>query len=313
MSDFINSFWPWFIAVLTIISVLACGVLLWKQAQPKLVRSLDAESNSTGHVWDEDLKELNNPMPQWWMGLFVLTILFAGVYFLLYPALVVTDGTKGWTQIGQYQSERERVSERMTQAFAPFAGMPLPEIAAVPAAVEMGERIFLNNCATCHGSDARGSRGFPNLADRDWQWGGSPEAILTSIVDGRHGMMPPMAAAVGTDDDIRNVALYVLSLSGRPGDAVRIAKGQGAFMANCAACHGADGTGNTALGAPNLADRTWLHGGALEDVMLAIRRGREGIMPAHKDRLTAEQIQLVAAYVIKISGGGTPAQTAAAQ
>ena len=310
MTDFLSTFWPWFIALITVVSVAGCALLLWLQSRPRLVESLDPESNSTGHVWDEDLKELNNPMPRWWMGLFVLTIIFGVIYFLLYPSLVVYEGKLGWGQISQYEQERGRVSERMTKAFAPFEGKPLNEVALMPAALEMGERLFMNNCAQCHGSDARGSKGFPNLTDSDWLWGSSPEAIVTTIRDGRQGMMPSMVAAVGGDEGARDVANYVLTLSGRKADSIRAARGQTGFANACAACHGADGKGNIALGAPNLTDKVWLHGGAVEDIVLAIQKGRQGMMPAHNNRLSSEQINLLAAYVLRISNSVDTAKVA---
>jgi cytochrome c oxidase cbb3-type subunit 3 len=198
----------------------------------------------------------------------------------------------------------------MSKAFAPFEGKPLNEVAFMPAAIEMGERLFMNNCAQCHGSDARGSKGFPNLTDSDWLWGGSAETIVASIRDGRRGMMPSMVAAVGGDEGARDVANYVLTLSGRKADSIRAVRGKAAFENACAACHGADGKGNIALGAPNLTDKVWLYGGALEDIVLTIQKGRQGMMPAHNNRLSPEQINLLAAYVLRISSSADVAKVA---
>ena len=301
MSDFFSSGWSWYVTVVTLLGLRGCLWLLWIASR----RTAMAEDNSTGHVFDEDLVEMNNPLPRWWMGLFILTVAFALGYLILYPGLGSLAGRLGWTSRGQYEAEQARAAAAMAPVYAKFAGMPAPALAREPAAMAIGERLFINNCAACHGSDARGSKGFPNLTDSDWLYGGTPEKIEETITNGRQGMMPPMAAAVGSSDDVRNVANYVLSLSGSPHNDIAAQLGKPKF-AVCAACHGADGKGNPQMGAPNLTDQTWLYGSTEATIMETIRNGRGQAsavtrMPAHKDRLDAGKIQLLAAYVWGLS------------
>jgi cytochrome c oxidase cbb3-type subunit 3 len=296
MSDFFHNGWSIFIAVATIGGIVGCLVLLLLASKRKVL----ADDNTTGHVWDEDLRELNNPLPRWWMGLFVLTIVFAGVYLAFYPGLGSYQGKLGWSQISQYEAEVEKAREQIEPIYAQFEAMDVEQLAANAQAMGIGERLFVNNCAQCHGSDARGSKGFPNLTDNDWLYGGSHEAIIETITNGRHGVMPPMAAAVGTSEDVRNVAHYVLSLSGSPHDSIAAQLGKAKFGV-CAACHGADGKGNQALGAPNLTDKVWLHGWGEQAIISAITNGRDNQMPAHGDKLTAPQIRVLAAYVWGLS------------
>jgi cytochrome c oxidase cbb3-type subunit 3 len=259
-----------------------------------------ADDNTTGHVWDVDLRELNNPLPRWWMILFVLTVIFAFMYLVLYPGLGTYTGQLKWTQIGQHDAEVQKAQTEVAPVYAGLAAMSFPDLAKDARARGIGERLFVNNCAACHGSDARGSQGFPNLTDGDWLWGGTPEDIVATLTNGREGNMPPMAAAVGTPDDVRNVANYVLSLSGSPHNNVAAQLGKAKFVA-CAACHGPDGKGNPALGAPNLTDKVWLHGWGEDAIIRTVTQGRHNIMPAQKDRLSAEQIRVLAAYVWGLS------------
>ena len=296
MSDFFNSGWSWFVALATLLGLAGCLWLLWVASR----RTAMAADNSTGHVFDEDLVEMNNPLPRWWMGLFILTVVFALGYLLLYPGLGSLAGRLGWTSRGQYEAEQARAAAAMAPVYAKFAGMPAPALAREPAAMAIGERLFINNCAACHGSDARGSKGFPNLTDSDWLYGGTPEKIEETITNGRQGMMPPMAAAVGSSDDVRNVANYVLSLSGSPHNDIAAQLGKPKF-AVCAACHGADGKGNQALGAPNLTDKIWLHGWGEDAVLAMIDNGKTNVMPAQGGRLSPEQIHVLAAYVWSLS------------
>lgn len=301
MSDFFTNVVPWIVAIVTVISVLACGVVLWVQASKKLKVSLDENTNSTGHVWDEDLKELNNPMPRWWMGLFYITVVFAIGYLIYYPGLAAFEGTSQWTSTEQYKAERAKIEAAAAPLYAKFSAMSMEEVARQPDALGMGQRLFLNNCAQCHGSDARGSKGFPNLTDSDWLYGGDTETIRVSIEQGRHGVMPPMGEALGGTQEARAVAQYVLSLSGRSNNSVLAQLGREGFKNTCAACHGADGKGNQAIGAPNLSDRIWLYGGTEKAIVEAIRNGRANNMPAHDQLLTAEQIRVVASYVWQLS------------
>ncbi|MDP1693540.1 MAG: cytochrome-c oxidase, cbb3-type subunit III [Burkholderiaceae bacterium] len=302
MSDFFSSGWSIFVAAATVVSLMACLVLLFAAARRR-APSGAVDDNTTGHVWDEDLREMNNPLPRWWMILFVITVLFAFAYLALYPGLGSHDGSLNWSSRSQYETEQARASATMAPLYARFASMDETALARDTQAMGIGERLFINNCATCHGSDARGSKGFPNLTDNDWLWGGSFATIQQTIAEGRNGVMPPMAAALGNSDDVRNVAHYVLSLSGSPHDSAAAQLGKPKF-AVCAACHGADGKGNPALGAANLTDKVWLHGWGEQAVVAMVNGGKNNVMPAHAARFSAEQIRVLAAYVWNLSQGG---------
>jgi cytochrome c oxidase cbb3-type subunit 3 len=296
MSDFFHSGWSIFVAAATIIGLVWCLWLLFVASQRKVM----ADDNTTGHVWDVDLKEMNNPLPRWWLWLFVITVIFAGIYLALYPGLGKFPGTLGWTSVGQYKTEQQRAQEQIAQIFAKFNGKSAEELAKDSAAMGIGERLFGNNCAQCHGSDARGSKGFPNLTDGDWLYGGSLETITETITKGRNGVMPPLGAAVGTAEDVRNLAHYVLSLSGSAHNSAAAQLGKPKF-ATCAACHGPDGKGLAALGAPNLTDKVWLHGWGEAAIVSIINSGKTNVMPAFGERLSAEQIHVLAAYVWSLS------------
>jgi cytochrome c oxidase cbb3-type subunit 3 len=296
MSDFVHSGWSIFVAAATIVGLVACLILLVIASRRRVM----SDDNTTGHVWDVDLKEMNNPLPRWWMYLFVITVVFAAIYLALYPGLGKFPGTLGWTSTGQYKTEQQRAQEQIAQIFAKFNGKSAEELAKDSQAMGIGERLFGNNCAQCHGSDARGSKGFPNLTDGDWQWGGAHADIIATITNGRQGVMPPMAAAVGTAEDARNLANYVLSLSGSAHNSAAAQLGKPKF-AVCAACHGADGKGMTALGAPNLTDKVWLHGWGEAAIVSMINNGKTNIMPGFSERLSAEQIHVLAAYVWNMS------------
>lgn len=305
MSDFTSDFWSFYVAGITILGIVGCGVLLWMTARKKVESASD---NTTGHVWDEDLREMNNPMPRWWMWLFVITIIFAFAYLAIYPGLGKYSGKLNWTQTGAYDAEVAKANAELEPLYARFASMKPEEIAVDTQAVAIGERLFMNNCAQCHGSDANGSKGFPNLTDNDWLYGGTPEKIHETLVNGRMGNMPPMAAAVGTPEEVRNLANYVLSLSGSPHDSLRASLGKSKFVA-CAACHGMDGKGNYALGAPNLTDDIWLHGWGETSIVNIVNNGKVNVMPAQADKLTEAQINVLAAYVWGMSNKlGTVAQ-----
>ena len=293
MSDFTHNFWSIFVAGMTLAGILGCLLLLWVTARKKVDSAAD---NTTGHVWDEDLMEMNNPMPRWWMWLFVITIVFSLGYLVVYPGLGNFAGQFGWTQVNEYQDEMKKGEAEIAPVYARFASMSTEQLAADAPAMAIGERLFMNNCAQCHGSDAHGSKGFPNLTDGDWLHGGTPEKISETIHNGRIGAMPPMAAAVGTADDVRNVAHYVLSLSGSPHDSVRASLGKSKFIA-CAACHGMDGKGNQAIGAPNLTDDIWLHGWGEAAITAMINNGKTNEMPAQADKLTEPQIRVLTAFV----------------
>jgi cytochrome c oxidase cbb3-type subunit 3 len=299
MSDFTSDFWSGYVAIITIVSILACLLLLWFSGKAK---AMTASDNTTGHVWDGDLREMNNPLPRWWVWLFVITILFAGVYLALYPGLGNSPGTLAWSSTGQHTAEMAKGEKDVAPLYAKFAAMKPEDVSRDPAAMAIGERLFMNNCAQCHGSDARGSKGFPNLSDGDWLHGGATEQIKASITKGRKGEMPALAAAVGTPDDVKNVAHYVLSLSGSPHDSLRASLGKPKFGA-CAACHGMDGKGNAALGAPNLTDDIWLHGWGENAIVAMINAGKINQMPAQEGKLSEAQIHVLSAYVWGLSNG----------
>ena len=297
MSDFTSGFWNIYVAGITLVSILACLVLLWISGTTKAETLHD---NTTGHVWDGDLKEMNNPLPKWWVYLFVITVIFALVYGLLYPTFGKFQGLLGWSSTGQHTAEVAKVEATIAPIYARFKDMTPQAIAADPQAKAIGERLFMNYCAQCHGSDARGAKGFPNLTDNDWLGGGAPEIIKAVITNGRNGVMPPMAAAVGGPEDVRNVAQYVLSLSNTPHDPVRAAQGKTKF-ASCAACHGADGKGVSAIGAPNLTDGIWLHGWGEEAIIRAMNNGINNAMPGQAALLNPDQVNVLAAYVWNMS------------
>lgn len=297
MSDFTSDFWSIYIAGITVVSILACLLLLWFSGK---ARAMTADDNTTGHVWDGDLREMNNPLPRWWAWLFVITIVFAFAYLAMYPGLGSYAGKLGWSQVGAFKAEMAAGERETAPLYAKFAAMTPEDIARDPQAQAIGERLFMNNCSQCHGSDARGAKGIPNLTDGDWLHGGSPDKIKESIVQGRAGNMPAMGAAVGNGEDIKNLTHYVLGLSKSPNDSVRAALGKEKFGA-CAACHGMDGKGNQALGAPNLTDDIWLHGFGENAITAMINGGKVNQMPAQADRLNANQIQVLASYVWGLS------------
>jgi cytochrome c oxidase cbb3-type subunit 3 len=250
---------------------------------------------------------MNNPLPRWWVGLFVITIIFAAVYLSLYPGLGASPGSSGWTSHGQYDAEVAKGNAEVAPIYAKFMAMKVEDVAKDPQAHAIGERLFMNNCSQCHGSDARGGKGFPNLTDNDWLHGGTPEKIVETITKGRVGNMPSMAAAVGTSDDVKNVANYVLSLSGSPHDSVRANLGKEKFGV-CAACHGPDGKGMQAVGSANLTDNIWLHGFGEQAIINMVTNGKTNIMPAQESKLSPEQIHVLASYVWGLSNLGTAQQ-----
>jgi cytochrome c oxidase cbb3-type subunit 3 len=296
MGDFTSGFWEIYISVLTIVSILACAVFLKSQTRTPA----PGKVGTTGHVWDEDLAEWNNPLPNWWRWLFYITIVFALVYVALYPGLGIFRGALGWSQVGQYEQEQKRAEATYGPIYAKYAGMAIEKVAADPAAMAIGQNLYLNYCAQCHASDARGSRGFPNLADGDWLWGGDPKQIKEGILAGRNGVMPAFGAALGAEGT-KDVAHFVLSLSGAPSDSVRVARGKEKYLQICAACHGPEGKGNHALGAPNLTDKVWLYGSGEASITETINQGRNNVMPAWKDFLGEQKIHVLAAYVWGLS------------
>jgi cytochrome c oxidase cbb3-type subunit III len=309
MSDFTSGFWGIYVAVIALASIAGCAALLYAMGRMRVRRPSEKPGEgpgTTGHVWDEDLAEYNNPLPRWWMWLFYLTIAFGVGYLVLYPGLGNLPGLLGWSSAGAYASERKEFDDRWKPLYAKYLAMDIKSVAADPQAHAMGERLFLNNCAQCHGSDAGGSKGFPNLRDSDWLYGGEPEQIKASITNGRNGIMPPFGAALG-EEGVKNVAAYVRSLSGLPRDELRAQQGKVLFAQNCVACHGPEGKGNQLIGAPNLTDQIWLYGSSEATIIETISKGRGAVagattrMPAHKDTLDEGKIQLLTAYVWGLS------------
>lgn len=302
MSDFISNGWAWYVTAIVVFGLVYCAFVLIGAAQHKVV--YDAQGNvdkTTGHTWDGDLRELNNPLPRWWLYLFIITLVFAVAYLALYPGLAVTDGKLNWTSKGQLEAENAKAKAEQDKIFAKFKSASIEDLARDPQAHAIGQRLFLNNCAACHGSDAKGAKSFPNLTDGDWIHGGSPEKIVETITGGRNGQMPALAAAVGTAEEARQVANYVLSLSGAGHNSIQAELGKAKFKAVCAACHGADGKGNQAIGAPNLSDKIWLHGWGEQFIVEMINKGKVNVMPAQNARLSEDQIRLVASYVWSLS------------
>lgn len=294
----LNSFWNWFVIIITVGSILACWWLLhWTKGVSN--RSGD-DVGSTGHVWDEDLTELNTPLPRWWLHLFNITIIFALVYLVFYPGLGNFAGTLGWTQEQQYQEQVAAAEAAQEAIYARYRDMDPAALIADAEAMATAGRLFRQNCAMCHGSDGRGATGFPNLADDNWQWGDSHEQIMTTLENGRMAAMPPWVAVLG-DQGVDEVVNYVLQLSGQTADPELASAGQARFQTVCMACHGMDGTGNPALGAPDLTDDTWLYGGDAADIEYAVRNGRNGVMPAFGETLSEERRKLLAAYVQGLS------------
>ncbi len=305
-----------FIAAVTILHILGyIGLVYWTT---HIKAGGDAkEGEVIDHTWDGDLKEMNNPMPGWWLSLFYLMIAFAIAYLFLYPG--VYKGSKGWTQLTQYQQESRRVDARSAEYFRHYAGKSVEELAKDPDALATGRRIFLQNCAVCHASDAGGSPGsYPNLTDKDWIWGGTPENIINTITNGHTGAMPPGGALIAVtpgqppsaedQEKLDDVSNYVLSLGGYPHDQARADKGKELYSTSCIACHGPDGKGNPVIGGINLADQTWLYADDPEDpaalkafIEHQIQQPRNNVMPTWKDTLGDAKIKVVAAYVYSLS------------
>ena len=284
-----SSFWSLFIASLTLASIAA---LVWL-----LIATARSDASSTGHVWDEDLSEYNNPLPLWWLGLFLISVVFGALYLVFYPGLGASKGTLGWSSTGQVAHELDEENTKLDALFAKFRDTPVETLASDAKALEIGHNVFVNNCAACHGSDARGAKGYPNLTDNDWLYGGSSEQVVTTISKGRSGVMPAWGPVLG-DQGVEEVANYVIGLSGRNVDSKLAEAGKARFATLCIACHGAEGKGNIALGAPNLTDDIWLYGSSLEDVKTSIRNGRNGKMPTWQALLGTDRVRLVAAWVL---------------
>ncbi|UDM18637.1 cytochrome-c oxidase, cbb3-type subunit III [Vogesella sp. XCS3] len=298
MSDFVSDFWGVYIAVVVIVGLVGLTFLLFSQSKTTVKKG--EEVQITGHIWDDDLAEYNNPLPRWWMLMFYLTLIFAAVYLVLYPGLGTWKGIRGWTSVGQYKEEKAVAEAKYQPLYDKYLKQDIKAVAADPEAQAMGKRLFQTYCVQCHGSDARGAKGFPNLTDSDWLYGGDPKTIHTTIAGGRQGQMPAFGAAFG-EEKVKDVANYAMSLSGKKHDADRAARGKETFAAICSACHGADGKGNQAMGAPNLTDNVWLYGGTEKTIIETVTNGRNNQMPAWKDFLGDGKVHLLTAYVYGLS------------
>lgn len=290
-----------FVVIAVVLNIAAALLLMWWTNRG----SAKIPPKDTTHVWDGDLTEYNNPLPRWWVWLFLSTIVFGIAYLVIFPGLGNYPGLINWTSVSQFDAEDAAARSALEQRFAAYKGKSLEELSKDPAAMSTGRNLFALNCSSCHGSDARGAKGFPNLTDQDWLWGGSEQAIYQTIANGRDSAMPAWGPILHPDG-VEEVLTYVLSLSGRqpasgPASAQTLAAGKTRFETICAACHGVDGKGNQALGAPNLTDGIWLNGGSVEDIRQTITNGRSGHMPAHLERLGETKVRLLAAYVLTLS------------
>jgi len=299
-----TSGWSLFVVLVTIVNILACVWLLRWTTRPRSATEKIGGGADTGHVWDKDLREYNNPLPRWWLWVFYITVAWGLIYLVLYPGLGSFGGMKGWSSAGQYEQERRAVEEKVAAWYAPFATMTIPQLAADGRAMSTARNLFLNNCAPCHGSDGGGAKGFPNLTDSDWQWGGDADTVVATVTGGRIAAMPAWGAVLGPQG-VKEVVAYVRTLSGQPADAALAAAGKPRFETVCAACHGPEGKGNPLVGAPNLTDKTWLYGGDEATITETVTNGRNGQMPAFGERLGALRVKLLAAYVTKLAGTGS--------
>ena len=300
MSDFTSNFWSWFIILVVIVSFALILWLIRWTAKGRTARTSEGKVETMGHIWDENLEELNNPLPMWWLYMFYITLVFGAVYLVLYPGLGSFKGLLGWSERNQYEGELQEANNIYGPIFEKYLGYKISELVDNKEAIKIGERLYSTYCTQCHGSDARGVRGFPNLRDNDWLHGGSPEKIKETITNGRQGAMPPWLEQLGREG-VFEVGQYVQSLSGREIDSVTAYKGEQIFKQNCVICHGADGKGNQSFGAPNLTDNIWLYGGSQKQIYASIAEGRNGKMPSHKEFLGEAKIHLLATYIYALS------------
>jgi len=291
--------WTLFIVILTAINVVGAIWLLWVTSK-RAPGDHQPGSETTGHTWDGNLREFNNPLPRWWLWMFYGTVVFSLAYLVLYPGLGSWVGTKGWSQESQWQEQVDAAEAAAAPVYARFAGMSLTELGQDPEAMRVARNLYANNCAMCHGSDARGAKGFPNLTNADWQWGGAPDTVYQSIAYGRVGVMPPWGEPLGPQG-VEEVTGYVLTLSGLQAPADLAAAGKPKFEMFCASCHGFDGKGMAALGAPDLTDDVWLYEGTADEIRYGIVNGRNNQMPAQLELLGEQKVRVLAAYVLSLA------------
>ncbi len=295
-----SEFWHWYVAILTLVFIVVMVWLFVSTGKAKVSTGQNEQGEeTTGHVWDEDLAELNNPMPRWWLWLFYISVIFALAYLVLYPGLGRFGGTLGWSSAEQYDQEMVVANQNFEARFAALANEPLEILATNEEAIRVGRNLFAHNCSTCHGSDARGAKGYPNLTDDHWIWGESSDQVWHSIYLGRQAAMPGFGAAL-SDQDVTRVATYVQRLAGLNVDQTMAAAGKKQYDMICSACHGPQGLGNPMLGAPNLTAGVYTYGGTLDDIRHTIREGRNGVMPAQKDLLGETRSKLVTAYILSM-------------
>ena len=305
MSDFVSSFWSIYVTVISLVSILACALLLWQQSSHK-----HSPGNTTGHVWDENLEEFSNPLPNWWRWLFYLTVIYALIYLAMFPGLGSYKGALDWSSAGQFAAEQKMAETNYGPIFEKYRSQDIKAVAASSEGREMGQRLYMTYCSQCHGSDARGAKGFPNLTDKDWLWGGTSEKIKETLTNGRDAMMPAKGLKPDlTPEQIVELANYVRSLSGLIADAGRAAHGKELFAVACAACHGPEAKGVPGV-APNLSDSAWLYGSAEADIVETISKGRVNRMPAFGEFLGEAKVHLLTAYVVSL-GGSEPDPAAA--
>lgn len=290
-----TSFWSMWVIVLTTITFVGLVWILFSNRK----REQGSTDKTTGHEYD-GIEELDNPLPSWWFSMFVITIVWGIGYLALYPGMGNFPGLLGWTQLTQHEEQVSTADEKIRAMRDRYLALPVEEIAGDPKVRKMGMRMFGNNCAQCHGADAKGSYGFPDLTDDDWIFGGSPADIKNSISNGRQAAMPAWGSVIG-DQGVEDVTSYVLSLNGYDTDSAKTSAGETVYNTYCVACHSADATGNPALGSPNLKNGIWLYGGSAEQISHSVRAGRNGVMPAHKDMLSEDKIHILSAYVYGLS------------
>lgn len=290
-------FWSWWIIVLTLGNIAACYWLVWWTGRPR--PNEVAEGKPMHHEWD-GIRELNNPLPRWWLYLFYITIVFGVSYAALYPLLGKFPGLLGWTAANQYDAESKDYDAQYAEKFNKYLKVDLKVVAKDPEANKMGQRLFLTYCASCHGTTAQGATHFPNLTDKDWLYGGEADTIKTTVMGGRLGVMPNWGPVLG-EQGVDEVANYVQTLSGRKADATKAAAGKVTFTTYCTACHGPDGKGNQMMGAPNLTDGIWLHGASDSAIRKSITNGFNNQMPSFSAFLGEAKVHLLAAYVYSLS------------
>ena len=309
-----TSGWSWYVIAIVVLNIAGCGWLLWWTGKR---RPGDPKPEDTSHYWDEDITEYNKPLPKWWINLFWFTIAFGIGYLFWFPGMGAMAGYGKWSSKQEYAQQKEADDRRLEETFAPYRGKSIDVLAQDPTARRLGRAIFSNTCATCHGSSAHGAVGYPNLSDNIWHWGGSPDRILQTVLDGREGVMPEwgkVLTGMGGDHAVSDVAAYVRAMS----DPAKLmvnnypaAQGKPLYENVCAGCHGIDGKGNQEIGAPNLTDDYWLYGGDTASLIATISKGRHGSMPAHRALLGETRVRLVAAYVYSLSHPPATAGTGA--